>query len=236
MNAPATGQKPQEYDFEAMNLQVGGRLQLITHRHIKPLQYFSTLIGYIRDEYLIIKIPTEHGTPISLTEGEKLSIRVFSGVNVCSFSCTVERVFARPLLYAHLSFPTSIQGNSLRAAMRVKVDIPAQITGSRPGASPSNVFLVNLSVTGALIESPRKLPPSEEEVTLQFTLIAPPYHQQIIVTTRASIRNVAVVKPSPGRFEVYSYGVQFIDLEPAHYTLLQNMTYEVMIADRLKIV
>jgi c-di-GMP-binding flagellar brake protein YcgR len=232
----ALEQKPQEFEFEAMNLQVGGRLQFITHRSMKPVQHFSTLIGYIKDEYMIVKIPMENGVPISLTEGEKLTIRVFSGVTVCTFACTVERVFGRPLLYAHISFPDLIQGTSLRAAMRVKVDIPAQVTSARPNAAPVDCFLVNLSVTGALIESPRKLPPDDEIVTLRFTLIAQPDNHQVIVTTRATIKNVNVVKPSPDQFEMFTYGVQFVDLDPGHYTLLQNLTYEALIADRQKIV
>jgi c-di-GMP-binding flagellar brake protein YcgR len=228
--------KAQEYEFEAMNLQVGGRLQFITHRQVKPIQHFSTLIGYIKDEYLIVKIPMENGAPIALTEGDRLTIRVFSGVNVCSFACTVERVFSRPLLYVHVSFPKSIQGTSLRSAMRVKVDLAAQVTGSRPQSVPVNCYLVNLSVSGALIESPRRLPPDDEMVTLQFTLLAPPGNQEVRVQTRATIRNVNVVKPSPDQFEVFTYGVQFVDLDPGHYTLLQNMTYEALIADRQKIV
>jgi c-di-GMP-binding flagellar brake protein YcgR len=36
--------------------------------------------------------------------------------------------------------------------------------------------------------------------------------------------------------EEFTCGVQFIDLEPNHYALLQNMTYEALIADRQKIV
>jgi c-di-GMP-binding flagellar brake protein YcgR len=235
-NGQSNELKAQEYEFEAMNLQVGGRLQFITHRQVKPVQHFSTLIGYVKDEYLIVKIPMENGAPIALYEGDRLTIRVFSGVNVCSFACTVERVFPRPLLYAHLSFPKSIQGTSLRSAMRVKVDLPAQVTGSRPQAVPVNCFLVNLSVSGALIESPRRLPPDDELVTLQFTLLAPPDNQEVRVQTRATIRNVNVVKPSPDQFEVFTYGVQFVDLDPGHYTLLQNMTYEALIADRQKIV
>lgn len=236
MSIEQGGQKTQEFEFEAMNLQVGGRLQFITHRGIKPVQHFSTLIGYIKDEYMIVKIPTEHGVSISLTEGEKLTIRVFSGVTVCSFDCTVARVFGRPLLYAHITFPNSIQGTSLRAAMRVKVDIPAQVIGSRGGAAPERCSLINLSVTGALIESPRKLPPDDELVTLEFTLLTQPGNQPVAVSTRASIKNVNVFKPSPERLEVFTYGVQFIGLDPNHYTLLQNMTYEAMIADRQKIV
>jgi c-di-GMP-binding flagellar brake protein YcgR len=233
---PAGEQKPQQFEFEAMNLQVGGRLQLITHRSIKPAQHFSTLIGYIKDEYMIVKIPMENGVPIVLTEGDKLTIRVFSGVTVCSFACTVERVFARPLLYAHLSFPSAIQGTSLRAAMRVKVEIPAQVTSTRPNAAPVNCFLVNLSVTGALIESPRKLPPDDEMVTLQFTVSSQPSNHQVVVNARATIKNMNVVKPSPDKFEVFTYGVQFVDLDPGHYILLQNLTYEALIADRQKIV
>jgi c-di-GMP-binding flagellar brake protein YcgR len=218
-----------------MNLQVGGRLQFITHRSLKPVQHFSTLIGWARDEYLIVRVPMENGMPIALIEGDKLTLRVFSGVNVCSFAATVERVFPRPVNYVHLSFPTSIQGTSLRAAMRVKVDIPAQLTPERPHAAPMNVFLVNLSVSGALLESPRKLAPGIDTVKLAFTLIQQPGNHQVLVTTRASIKNVAATQKNEVT-EVFQYGVQFLGLDPIHHTLLQNLTYEALIGDRHKIV
>src|SRR5438874_8102147 len=109
IGAPDHDIAPREFTFESLNMQVGLRLQLMTHRRVKPVSHFSTLIGYVRDEYIIVRIPMESGVPIGLTEGERITIRVFSGVNVCSFACTVERVFARPLFYVHLSFPASIQ-------------------------------------------------------------------------------------------------------------------------------
>lgn len=234
-NKATGGPKAQEFEFESMNLQVGGRIQFITHRTIKPIQHFSTLIGYVKDEYLIVKIPSENGTPIALNDGDKLTIRVFSGVTVCSFACTVQRIFGRPLNYVHLSFPDAIQGTSLRAAMRVKVDIPAQLVCSEQ--QPVSVFLVNLSVSGALIESPKKLSPDEPMVALSFTLIGQPGNHQVRVNTRATIQNVNIVKPAVGaETAVFTYGVQFTDLEPTHYTMLQNLTYEALIADRQKIV
>jgi c-di-GMP-binding flagellar brake protein YcgR len=226
--------KTQEYEFEQMNLQVGGRIQFITHRTIKPVQHFSTLIGWVKDEYLIVKVPFDNGAPVALNDGDKLTIRVFSGVNVCSFSCVVQRIFPRPLFYAHLSYPVSIQGTSLRAAMRVKVDIPAQVS-SADGAT--SVFLVNLSVSGALIESTKRLPEDGSEVGLSFYLIAQPGNRQVRINPNATIRNINVVKPATGEHkEVFTYGVQFIDLDPVHYTMLQNLTYEALIADRQKIV
>jgi len=225
--------KPEEIDFESMNLQVGTRLQLITHRRIKPVQHFSSLIGYLKDEYIVLKIPMENGAPIALAEGERLTIRVFSGIKVCSFACTVERVFMRPLFYVHVSFPKSVQGTSLRTAMRVKVDLPARLGGA-DHAGQQACTIVNLSVSGALVESRSRVPQDDEALTLQFTLNAPPDNQEVQVATRAAIRNVNVVQAGDG--ELFTYGLQFTALEAGHYTLLQNMTYEALLADRQKIV
>jgi c-di-GMP-binding flagellar brake protein YcgR len=227
--------KSQDVDFEMMNLQVGTRLQLITHRRVKPVQHFSSLIGYIKDEYIIFKVPMENGAPIGLTEGERLTIRVFSGIKVCSFACTVERVFGRPLFYVHVSFPTSVQGTSLRTAMRVKTELPAQLTGSGTHDKPLACTIVNLSVSGALVTSPNRLPADEEQIALQFLLKAPPDDQEVPVFARAAIRNVNMTKAADGS-DVFTYGMQFIELDPTHYTLLQNMTYEALLADRQKIV
>jgi c-di-GMP-binding flagellar brake protein YcgR len=149
--------RPPEFQFESMHLQVGVRLQFITYRRLKPVQYFSTLIGYIKDEYLIVKMPMENGVPMGLVEGERVTIRVFSGVNVCTFDCTVQRIFGRPLLYLHLSFPESIQGTPLRTSMRVKVDLPATIAASAPDAAAADCLLANISVNGARIETRMRL-------------------------------------------------------------------------------
>jgi c-di-GMP-binding flagellar brake protein YcgR len=225
---------PKEFEFEAMNLQVGVRLQFITYRRIKPMQYFSTLIGYVKDDYLIVKVPLENGTPVGLVEGERITIRVFSGMNVCSFACTVQRVFDRPLLYVHLSFPDTIQGTSLRTAMRVKVDIPAQILPPRD-APAVDCSLTNVSVSGARIESRFRLPENSDHITLEFGLASPLGDGEMRVRTQAAVRNVNALPKENGR-ELFAYGVQFLDLDPVHHTMLQNLTYEVLLADRQNIV
>ena len=235
MSGQANALAPQDVDFETMHLQVGTRLQLITHRRVKPVQYFSSLVGYAKDEYIILKIPMESGAPIALAEGERLTIRVFSGIKVCSFACTVERVFGRPLFYVHVSFPTSVQGTSLRTAMRVKVDLPAALSGSGSHGKPLACTILNLSVSGALVVSPNRLPADEDQIMLQFALKAPPDDQEVQISARSTIRNVNVTK-APDDTDLYTYGMQFTDLDPVHYTLLQNMTYEALLENRQKIV
>jgi c-di-GMP-binding flagellar brake protein YcgR len=227
---------PRDFEFEAMNLQVGVRLQLITQRALKPVQYFSTLVGYVRDEYLIVKVPVVNGTPVGLVEGERITIRVFSGMHVCSFACTVERVFDRPLLYVHLSFPDAIQGTSLRTAMRVKVDIPAQVVAARPDAPAIGCSLTNVSVNGARIEALRRLPEEAGEITLEFAVVPATYDREVQVRVCAAVRNVTTLRRESDGVEVFAYGVQFLDLNPVHHSMLQNLTYEVLLTDRQNIV
>jgi c-di-GMP-binding flagellar brake protein YcgR len=236
VDSSAARNKPRQLGFEQMHLQVGGRLQLITYRTVKPVQHFSSLIGYSKDEYIIVKTPVENGVPIALDGGEKLTIRVFAGMNVCSFACTVLRIFPRPLQYLHLSFPTQIQGTSLRASMRVKVGMPAQVTGSKPGAQPVHCSLVNISVTGVLVESATPLPEDDELVTLQFGVASLQGGDEVQVVTQATIRNANMNTATGAQSEVCTYGMQFVGLDPAHYMLLQNLTYEALLEARQKIV
>lgn len=236
VDASAARSTPKKLEFEQMHLQVGGRLQLITYRTVKPVQHFSSLIGYIKDDYIIVRTPVENGVPITLDPGEKLTIRVFAGMNVCSFACTVLRVFARPMLYLHLSFPTLIQGTSLRASMRVKTSLAAQVTGSKPDAQPIHCSLVNISVTGVLVESSTPLPADDELVTLQFAVSALQVDEEVQVVTRATIRNMNVSTGTGEQPGVCTYGMQFVDLDPTHYMLLQNLTYEALLEARQKIV
>lgn len=225
------------YEFESLNLQVGGRIQFISHREIKPIQHFSTLIGYLKDEYLIVKTPTGNDALVVAHEGDKLTIRVFSGVSVCWFSCTIMRIFARPLSYMHLSFPTRIEGTRLRAAMRVKVDITAQIAAPQSAMAPAPVALINLSSSGALIKSPTQLPADLPTVNLSFTVNQPDGNHWIDITTRATIQNMNADNSAPDeQTETFTYGLQFIDLDPMHQVMLQNLTYEAFIDDRTRIV
>jgi hypothetical protein len=68
---------------------------------------------------------------------------MFSGMNVCLFPCT-----------------------GLRASMRVKVGMPAHVTGSATDAQPIHCQLVNISVSGVLLESTVPLPSEDELVNL----------------------------------------------------------------------
>lgn len=228
----------QRHDFESMNLQIGTRLQLFTHRHIKPAQHFSMLIGYVKDEYLLVKMPFDNGTHVNLLDGEKVTVRAFSGTSICSFASTVLRTFLHPFFYVHLAFPQMIESTSLRRAMRVKVNLRGQVKETQSGgASAVDVVVSNLSVAGALLESQEELGGIDHGVGLSVVLHAQPSDQEIRIDTRAIIRNVNLRKASSSKQQdVYMYGVQFVDLNSNQQLVLQNLTYEALLTDRQNIV
>jgi c-di-GMP-binding flagellar brake protein YcgR len=53
---------------------------------------------------------------------------------------------------------------------------------------------------------------------------------------RAAVRNVNTLRRESDGTEMFAYGVQFLDLNPVHHTMLQNLTYEVLLTDRQNIV
>jgi c-di-GMP-binding flagellar brake protein YcgR len=224
-------------EFQSMNLQVESRLQLLLHRGVVPVQHFSILIGYVRDEYLLIKMPVENGAPLLLREGEQLTVRVFSGMTVCSFDATVMRVFYHPFFYAHLTFPKVIQGASLRRAMRIKVNMAAEVKKSGADGQVLNVpvLLGNLSVTGALVESEQALGEKGGVLDLSFAITTQFDDHEVRVDTRATIQNAQHKSSSADQPEKYVYGVQFDELDATHKIMLQNLIYQALIEDRQKL-
>ena len=208
--------------FDDIKLQVGTRLQIMLKRGARQVIYYTSLIGYVSGEYLLMKIPFEHGLSVQIQAGERVTLRVFSGMNVFTFVCSVESVFHSPRFYMHLTFPTEIQTTALRKAVRVKADLPVQIEGAAQGGS-----ITDISVDGAQITADSALGEVDAKLALSFTFQIKPTNQDVRLETSATIRSVrelpAAKKDAPARF---SHGVSFDDIDPTNQVMLQNLVYE----------
>jgi c-di-GMP-binding flagellar brake protein YcgR len=225
-------------DFAEFNLQIGARLQILAGATRTNASYFTSLVGYAPGEFVLVKAPIERNLPIALQEGEDLTVRIFSGINVVSFTCHVERVFNNFYGCVQLSYPESVKAIRLRKAMRVRVNLAAQIKVAMPDAEPraETGTLVNLSTAGGLIEAKTKLGDPEQQLDLSFTFVAPTGDQQVRVDVKATIRSTKTVNQPRGGGELFTYGVEFDEIDPSKQILLQNLLYEVVIANRLAVV
>ena len=208
--------------FDAIKLQVGARLQIMLKRGSRQLIYYTSLIGYVSGEYLLMKIPFEHGLSVPMRAGEHVTLRVFSGMNVFAFVCNVESVFLSPRFYMHLSFPAEIKVTALRKAIRVKVDLPVQIKGAA-----EHGIITDISLDGAQITASGALGALAAKIPLSFRFQIKPTNQEVLIETSATIRSVrelpAAEKGVPPRF---SHGVLFDDIDPTNQVMLQNLVYE----------
>ncbi|TFW01144.1 flagellar brake protein [Oxalobacteraceae bacterium OM1] len=225
--------------FDAMRLEVGMRVQLFLRRDLKAVQHFSSLIGYVKDEYLLVKMPFENGAPVLLHDGEQVTVRVFTGTAICSFNSTVLRSFFNPFFYMHLSFPEVIQKNNLRKAVRVRVRIPGQVQIPMGNGltSAASVTLANISTHGALIESEFEIGTVADRLALSFTAAGTATIDETDINTDIVIRNVNIRHAGRGEDgNTHLYGVQFADLEPAHRAALANLIYAELLSNRQSIV
>lgn len=233
-NNPSVASEDEEaWPFEAMGVGVGTRIQLIPATAGAQARFYTSVIGYVEGKYLIVHAPLAGGLPVLLSEGEALTIHVFSGLGVFTFDTMVLNVFRSPFFYLHLDFPSVIHSSSLRKSIRVKVALAAQV--KLPGRQDETIpaQIVNLSATGARIESSRPLGAQGDLVALDFSFAVQPGNVAVHVETKATIRSVGRRDgASADAAQSFVVGVAFDGLAPDQQVRLQNLVYETLLADR----
>ncbi|MCB5184819.1 flagellar brake protein [Methylobacillus gramineus] len=223
----------EQMDFESMNLQLGAKLQFLTHRGRTPTQHISTFIGIESNEYVLLRLPRAQGVGLSFYEGEKISVRVFSGTMICTFDTSVIQPFYHPLNCLCLVFPKKIQVKKLRREMRIKVEIGGHIAFNASQAQKQAVNLVNLSATGCQISTDGEVGDIDDLINLSFYLPLFSEDDLSSITVNAKIRNI--IDDSHGDSEGYLIGMEFIEFDPTEQLIVRNYVYESLVDRRQSI-
>lgn len=228
--------KKSKIEFEDMNLQVGVRLQIMLKDTSVPTVLYTTLIGFVLGEYLLLQIPQDNGEPVSIPQAATVAIRVFSGVSVFTFDSRVESIVSEPRAYMLLTFPDNIQKVGLRKAVRVKANLPVRILNPADREVLKEATLSDISLSGALVSTSNPLGSSGDNILIEFSIKVQPQNLDVTISTNASIRSVqqAVGSSVDGRsfYTVYTYGINFSDIDAAHQAMLQNYVYETLLIHR----
>jgi c-di-GMP-binding flagellar brake protein YcgR len=215
------------FRFSDMRLAVGTRLQIELVEGGESKHYYSSLLGYARGEYLIVKMPFHAGLSVPLQEGDELGIRLLSGVHAFAFSSTVQRVFLAPLYYMHLSFPETIAGTVVREAPRVDIVIDTLITTARTRPErPLEARILNLSSSGALIESASAVGLKGEKIHMVFSFPEHTAGPEVTIRTDAVLQNLRHSRASEaGAARLFSCGVRFNELGEREKRLIENLVF-----------
>lgn len=229
------GSDAETRDTSFENFDVGTRVQLRIQRDTGTVEHFSSLIGFVKNEFLMVKCPTVRNAPFVLQDGEQVLVRAFTGRTIYSFTSTVIRTLLSPLYYMHLDYPKATQRSPLRAELRVKVNAPATLEFNDLTAAKANnqATLVDLSLSGARIAS-EELIPVGDEVQLSFAVQSDGTER--VVRARAVVRSVHR-KPAVhfDDRDIFSYGLQFDGLDTDDQMAIRSLTYETLLSNRQNI-
>lgn len=206
-----------------MDLRIGQTVQLITHGP-QPSKHYTRLIGYVEQEFIMLRVPMENGWAVSLTQGQTLDVRVFCGVALYEFSCRLQTLLLNPRNYMLLSFPEHIRETRLRSHERVKCALPVSVLKTSAGPVPQVGFeFQDLSGGGAALVGPQALGEPEQslELALDFHLAATGTTEQLVLG--ADIQSVQAVRNQAGQVTAYHHGIRFHEIEPRILLLVNEL-------------
>jgi hypothetical protein len=162
-----------QVSFKTLRLRPGMFLQAQSMAKGAP-RYDAQFLGIIDGKGVMVVpdgvLSLKHG----MQAGENFLIRGFTGQYDFSFASTVIRIFDYsyrdpPLAYALLSYPETVEARQVRRALRVRASLPVTVS-LESGSNPVAATLMDLSVAGALINSPAPIGVAGDQMNLAFSI------------------------------------------------------------------
>lgn len=166
--AASPSDQPVEVDFDAIRLYPGAEMQVQSLADVAQVRHKVRFIGFIKDKSLLVTLPLKNGERMWMEEGQTFIVRGFNGKYAYAFTTPVIRARAHPFPYLHFAWPLEVECQLVRNALRVAVSLPAAI--SQAGGQPVTVTILDLSASGALIDSPVEAGAAGDHVQLDFAV------------------------------------------------------------------
>ncbi len=217
---------PSPANFSDMDLRVGQRLQLVSEVPMFQ-KHYANLIGYVENEFLMLRIPHEDGWLAHLNEGMNVEVRLFSGVSIFSFDSRIDALLLTPRNYMLMRFPSKIQEVRMRSHARVHTNMPVDIVEAASAAvkATGGFHLTDLSGSGASVLGPAALGPVGARIRLGFDFKLESTNQMERVELNATVQNLGqkTNQGVDGEPVQYLHGVEFDDLDPRMVLLVHEL-------------
>ncbi len=123
--------------------QAGELVQLRLLSRDLQAYYAARLIGYIRNQSILVMTPMISGVPLILADGEQVEVRMVTGSNIYAFQSAIQRLCISPVHYMHLDYPAEVRTQTLRKSPWARVNLTATVTDDQ--GVREDVRIVNLS-------------------------------------------------------------------------------------------
>lgn len=208
--------------FETLGVTIGSPLTIET---VSPNRRMNVkVMGYLVGKSLLISAPVKDGKEQLLEIGATLAVRMLIRKQICAFETRVKYRSVQPYSYYHLEYPKALESLQVRSAERVDVNIPVFINSDFDiglGDWPKKAKITNMSKTGAAISGANSLGEKGHEVIVSLDVDVSGLKRSLSLSS--IIRNKEKIK---GDSELYTFGVQFVDLKDEDTLALAGFIYQ----------
>ncbi|HDZ58357.1 MAG TPA: flagellar brake protein [Pseudomonas xinjiangensis] len=208
-----------------VQLAPGDLVQLQTLHPTHAERYQVRMIGFHAPVSILVSTPIVQGRLAFIKEGQQFLVRGFVGKDAVAYKTRVLKSNLSPFPYLHLAYPETVQSMRIRSSARVSVELVTSVMGP---SGQAGAKLIDLSVGGARLLSPRPFAEKGDEVKMSFRIN--PSGLDVYMTIKAKVR--AVHRDETGQGNVAT-GVEFSALTDQDRLYLTNMVYQNLLKDTL---
>jgi len=202
--------------------QVGELVQLrLLNRNLQA-NYSVRLIGYIKNQSILVMTPMVSGVPLILADGEQMEVRMVTGSNIYAFQTAIQRLCISPVHYMHLEYPAEVRAQILRKSPWARVNLGATVTNAQGGSEI--VRIVNLSPNGAQLHALPTMGEPGGELRLIFQAVM----DELGTTLNLDATIMHVNIPQTGaeaESNMLEYGISFRDVSAPDALWLKGLVY-----------
>jgi len=132
---------------------------------------------------MLAPLPGQKMAPI--VKGARYGVQGFTGQYDFQFETEAVGTFDVPFVYALLAWPEAVQARLVRQALRVRTLLPAQLSPLGPKGEPQAASVLDLSASGALVETLHAM--GDVGDTLRISFVVDAEGEKTQITTEAVI-------------------------------------------------
>lgn len=216
--APSAARSERKIPFADLQARVGERLQLLVPRYSQGRPFTSALVGWIENEFVLVRRPVDGNGPVPLVAGDNVTVRLFTGTDVAEFASSVQRVFGAGLPYCHLDYPSQVKALTLRAEPRIAVDLPG-VVAVVGGEGEVSVRVRDINTRGARLQAAAPLGAPGGRVSLR---VSPADGEEAAVSIGAEIRSLRPLS-AEAPDGACACGLKFDELTDEQRTFLRDL-------------
>lgn len=208
-----------EASLKTLRLRPGLFLKMQRMREGAPV-YEAQFVAAIEGKGVMLTPSGMDSLKTEIIIGEEYLIHGFTGQTDFSFTAPALNVFKTPFAHVLFAYPASAKAKKVRHSLRMKTALPATISPCGQD-NPLEVSVIDLSVTGAMILSPRSIGVIGGLFDLVFPIKFDDVNAKFNVVTKLRHNNLA-------DNEARKIGLSFENLSSEHKQLLNRFVGKII--------